>query len=871
MTGHRPRPGRRGAATRILLALLLTCGLLSVPAAARAEEVVETPIRIAGTPEPASEPAGTDGGPVELDASVFTTRPGEAQPAVVLSHGFNGSKGDSAETARRLAAAGYTVITYTARGFGSSGGLIHLDHPDFEVADLTKIIDYAATLPEVQRTGDNDPVIGLAGVSYGGAVTLFGGADPRVDAIAPAFTWNSLPHALFPQYASDGTQEAPAQVESIDTAGVFKARWASLFFLDTSRPDDPNVPADRSLCGRFSLDLCRAYLETAQTGRPNARLVELLGQSSPQSVLGRISAPTMIIAGEQDTLFPLDHADANLRGLPAGTPARMVWVDGGHDGTIALDPMTAELESWFGRHLKGEQTDPGPAFAVDIPTGRANGADRPTDRLTGAAYPGRGAPAMVTGSLSLDGDAQRMIAPPGGVPAALTSLPGLGPQIASLTGTEAYRIGVLPGQSVTFTSESLDEPLTVVGSARARIRLTPSTTSATLFASIWDLGPDSTSSGAPAPSSAVLPGLAVAPIRLEGLKPGVPTDVMINLPPIAHRYPVNHRAQLVISSTDQAYALPDEAADYELELLDRSLVLPTLTPVEVEPEQRFSVPAWLPITVGVLALAALAAIGIGRLRGFLQARADVERAELRDTPLAVDGLTKSYRDRLTKERVLAVHDVSFTAEPGQVVGLLGPNGAGKTTTIRMLMGLIRPDAGRAYVHGRTVRPGAPVLRSVGALVEGPGFLPHLSGEENLRAYWAATGRPEQEAKFDEVLRIADLGTAAQRRVRGYSHGMRQRLGIAQAMLGLPQVLILDEPVNGLDPPQIKAMRAVLADYAAAGRTVLLSSHLLGEVELTCSHVVMMNRGRVVLAGSVVELTERHDRPLEEVFLRLITP
>ena len=210
--------------------------------------------------------------------------------------------------------------------------------------------------------------------------------------------------------------------------------------------------------------------------------------------------------------------------------------------------------------------------------------------------------------------------------------------------------------------------------------------------------------------------------------------------------------------------------------------------------------------------------------------------------------------------------MSFRAEPGQVVGLLGPNGAGKTTTIRMLMGLIKPDAGTAYVLGQPVRPGAPVLRSVGALVEGPGFLPHLSGIDNLRAYWAATGRPIEEAQLDEALRIADLGTAAKRRVRGYSQGMRQRLGIAQAMLGLPQLLILDEPVNGLDPPQIRAMRAMLSEYAASGRTVLLSSHLLAEVELTCSHVVMMHQGRVLTTGSVEELTERHGRRLEDVFM-----
>jgi ABC-2 type transport system ATP-binding protein len=216
-----------------------------------------------------------------------------------------------------------------------------------------------------------------------------------------------------------------------------------------------------------------------------------------------------------------------------------------------------------------------------------------------------------------------------------------------------------------------------------------------------------------------------------------------------------------------------------------------------------------------------------------------------------------------------VDQVSFRAEPGQVVGLLGPNGAGKTTTIRMLMGLIRPDAGTAYVLGQAVRPGAPVLRSVGALVEGPGFLPHLSGIDNLRAYWAATGRPIEEAHLDEALRIADLGPAVKRQVRGYSQGMRQRLGIAQAMLGLPRLLILDEPVNGLDPPQIRAMRAMLAEYAASGRTVLLSSHLLAEVEVTCSHVVMMHQGRVLATGSVAELTQRHGGRLEDVFMELI--
>ncbi|WP_152362357.1 alpha/beta fold hydrolase [Microlunatus speluncae] len=860
-----PRRHRFVAPVRILLALLLLVGLLAVPTTpARADEVVETPVRIAGTPEPGS-------GPVELDGSVFTAKPGEPQPAIVLSHGFNGSKADSAESARRLAGGGYTVITYTARGFGDSGGLIHLDHPDFEVADLTKIIDFATTLPEVIKNG-TDPVIGLAGVSYGGASTLFGGTDPRVDAIAPAFTWNSLPQALFPQYATGGTQESPGEVDPVEAAGVFKARWAALFFLDTRNPESPDQQPDQSLCGRFALDLCRAYLETARTGRPNPALVDLLDRSSPSHVLDRISAPTLIIAGENDSLFPLDHADANFRGLPATTPARMAWVTGGHDGDIAIDPLFGELEAWFGHYLRAETAEPRPMFEVAIPENRpsADGAQRPVDQLTSASYPGRNAPPMRRGSLPLGGDRQRMIAPPGGVPAALTNLPGLGRQLASLTGTEAYRIGVLPGQSVAFTSEPVAEPLTLVGSPRARVRLTSSTGSATLFAALWDLGPDSAGGGSD-PTSAVLPALAVAPIRIEGLEPGKAKDVTLNLAPIAHRFGPGHRVQLVISSTDQAYALPDQAAAYQLELVDESLDLPSLDPipVEVAPVNRFSITVWLPIVVGVLLLAAIGAIVIGRRRAAALAVDGEERPELRDTPLAVDGLTKSYRDRFGAARVRAVNQVSFRAEPGQVVGLLGPNGAGKTTTIRMMMGLIRPDSGTAYVLGRPVRPGAPVLRSVGALVEGPGFLPHLSGLDNLRAHWAATGRPIEEAYLDEALRIADLGSAVKRRVGGYSQGMRQRLGIAQAMLGLPQLLILDEPVNGLDPPQIRAMRAVLAEYAASGRTVLLSSHLLAEVELTCSHVVMMHQGRVLTTGPVAELTERHGGRLEDVFMDLI--
>ena len=146
-----------------------------------------------------------------------------------------------------------------------------------------------------------------------------------------------------------------------------------------------------------------------------------------------------------------------------------------------------------------------------------------------------------------------------------------------------------------------------------------------------------------------------------------------------------------------------------------------------------------------------------------------------------------------------------------------------------------------------------MLSRVGAFVEGAGFLPHLSGRDNLELYWQATGRPAEDAHLDEALEIAGLGDALARAVRTYSQGMRQRLAIAQAMLGLPDLLILDEPTNGLDPPQIREMREVMIRYAAAGRTVIVSSHLLSEVEQTCTHLVVMDRGRLVQAGPVAEI------------------
>jgi ABC-2 type transport system ATP-binding protein len=311
----------------------------------------------------------------------------------------------------------------------------------------------------------------------------------------------------------------------------------------------------------------------------------------------------------------------------------------------------------------------------------------------------------------------------------------------------------------------------------------------------------------------------------------------------------------VVSSTDQAYATPTDARLYEVSLATADVEVPIVTGATTVVKNSTTPWGLIGFVFATFVGAAVTAFLVHRRSGRDVAAAGAlaaasGRADDDDVVLAVNGLVKTYG-----HGVRAVDGGFWSARRGQVVGLLGPNGAGKTTTMRMMVGLIEPDAGSVEVLGEVITPGSPVLRDVGAYVEGPGFLPHLSGRQNLEAAWAATGRPSAEAHLDEVLEIAGLGSAVDRKVRTYSHGMKARLGIAAAMAGYPAVLILDEPTNGLDPPQIAAMRGVLHDYAAAGRTVIVSSHLLAEVEATCTHVVVMARGKLVAAGSVAEMLD----------------
>jgi ABC-2 type transport system ATP-binding protein len=220
--------------------------------------------------------------------------------------------------------------------------------------------------------------------------------------------------------------------------------------------------------------------------------------------------------------------------------------------------------------------------------------------------------------------------------------------------------------------------------------------------------------------------------------------------------------------------------------------------------------------------------------------------------------------------VIAVDGLDLVVRRGEVLGLVGPNGSGKTVTLKVLLGLLRPTSGRVLLFGERVRPGAKVLGRVGALVDGPGFVPHLSGLDNLKLGWRLTRRPAAEADLDRALRLAGLGDAIHRRYRTYSHGMRYRLGFAQALLGRPELVILDEPLTGLDPVHVREVRAAVAGLARGGTTVLMSSHVLSEVEQVCTHAAVMQQGRLVASGSMAELVGA-SRSLEDAyadFLRL---
>jgi len=804
-------------------------------------------------------------GTVDIDARLYAPAVTPA-PTVLLAHGFGGSKDSVDGEARDLAARGYTVLAYSARGFGDSTGSISLNDPDREVADARGLIDWLAEQPEVELDAPGDPHVGVAGGSYGGALALSaGGTDPRIDSIAAAITWNDLGQALFPNYGVTSAEGREALGDIVTPAaaeyggpGVLKRGWAGVFFgvgAASAAPDgsgddgtDSGTAEGTSACGRFAPEFCDAYTQSAVTGIPSQELLDLLTAHSPIAVASNITAPTLLVQGTQDTLFGLDQADATARQITAaGGNVTVRWFDGGHDAGGTDSTSDQAIADFFDTTLRDTDTDTDAGAEPFVySTQRAadeRGGDR-NRRMTAPDYPGLTDDSEPTRTRSVTftpaAENQSIIRPPGASPSAISSVPGLGSVLSTLgsTGAGAALTADLPGQSATFTSDPVDTSVTITGAPRANLRVASlaAPDQAVLFAKLYDVAPNGTRT---------LPGGAVSAIRLPATEGIDPVDVTVALPGISYTVQQGHRLELSISTTDQAYAVPLEPAQFSVAMADDTIALPT---VPAEASSNSTVPVAPLIGIGVVLLAVAGAIVAGVVRTRRRAVAEVDES-LIDTPLVITDLAKTYSNGFR-----AVDGVSFEVKQGQVLGLLGPNGAGKTTTLRMLMGLITPTGGDIRVFGHKVTPGAPVLSRLGSFVEGSGFLPHLTGTQNLRLYWEATGRPIEDAHLEEALEIADLGTAIERKVKSYSQGMRQRLAIAQAMLGLPDLMVLDEPTNGLDPPQIRTMRDVLINYAKTGRTVLVSSHLLAEVEQTCTHVVVMNRGSVISSGTVRELT-----------------
>ena len=227
--------------------------------------------------------------------------------------------------------------------------------------------------------------------------------------------------------------------------------------------------------------------------------------------------------------------------------------------------------------------------------------------------------------------------------------------------------------------------------------------------------------------------------------------------------------------------------------------------------------------------------------------------------LTVRGLSKRFGG------LRAVDDLTFTLQRGTITGFLGPNGAGKTTTLRLLLGLAQPTSGEALILGRRFRELDDPARSVGAVLESNDFDPGRSGRNHLRTLGVATGTPD--VRVDEVLELVQLRAAAQRPVKTYSLGMRQRLGLAAALLGEPELLLLDEPANGLDAAGVHWLRRFLREFAEQGNTVLVSSHMLAEIAQTVDQVLIINEGRLTATVRLDELADG-PRSLEDLYLEL---
>ena len=802
---------------KIRVALLVFSLLAAIPMPANAAEVIEKSIKTAPG--------------VLIDTSLFLPEVMPA-PAILLAHGFGSSKEAVKESAQYYRDKGYVVLTWTARGFGKSSGQISMNAAQGEIADIKELISYLVTRKEVKKESSANPIVGIVGASYGGAAALLSAAaDKRIDAAIADITWNNLNQALFPQSSTDLSEPGP-----------FKKVWTGTFFSLATLQN-----AALGECGALAAQWCAAYKSAVINERPSAQEITLLNSVSPSAVLSEFSAPTLVSQGQSDSLFPLNESLKTFTALKKNNSAvSLIWHGGGHDGGTNEDEyLRVQYLNWFDKYLNGKD--------ISIPTfqfTKTNGSISLQDStVIPKNFFSTTAPDQATiNSIDLLPKPALMAHPIGGIPSAISSLPGIGSagSVAAtvVSGISGFSPAFLPGQSGFLESAKLQKAVSIVGPSRIKVRITSSSGEATLFFSLLS----KSASGA-----ITQPNGVVAPIKISGIPAGG-REITVELPSVILDAAVGDSLAVGISTTDQGYELPKTPSLYSIT---------ALSPLEYSVMDVVSVTGsgaiWLWPSLALLTL--IVAFAFTYLRR--PRHSESQRDE--DFLVQVENLSKVYKDGYK-----AVENLSFTVSRGQVVGLLGPNGAGKTTTLRMMMGLIFPTEGAIYMDGKAVYPGSPALANLGSFVEGPGFLPHLTGRENLDLYWRSIGRTG-EKYLDEVLTITKLGTALDKKVRSYSQGMRQRLAIAQAMMGMPDLLVLDEPTNGLDPQQIAEMRVVLKEYAKTGRTVIVSSHLLAEVQQTCSHVVLMHRGHLIAFGPMKKILtkNRQARSLEEIFLELI--
>jgi len=770
---------------------------------------------------------------ISLDTSLYLPKKLPAA-AILIAHGFGGDKNSVADDANYFADKGFIVLTWTARGFGKSTGLIQMNSMDAEVADSKALISELARNKIVILDKSGDPRVAIMGGSYGGANALLtASADKRVDALVADITWSSLENALFPQSAV-----------GVNESGPFKKIWAGTFFSAVTLQS-----AYLGECGSLDLSFCSAYQSAVLEGGLSKAQKELLASVSPINYAKFITTPTLLSQGQADSLFPLSESNKTaqiIKKSNPSTPLALIWHGAGHDGGDSqTDYLRSQYSNWFEKYLNNTK--------ITFPTfqfTKSNGSISLQDTtvipkvFTSPNLPFESNPEQI----QLITPVAALAFPIGGIPSAISSLPGIGAAsgIAAsvISAFAGFSPAFLPGQSGFLESAPLTEPLSIVGQSSIKLRITSTQPDATLFFSIVKKSP-----------SGVItqPNGVVAPIRISNLAE-FGGDITVELPAVVLDASVGDVIALGISTTDQGFEMPKSSRFYSVT---------ALSPLSIH--QSNATAAQTGSTNLLWPLGALASLLIAFI--FIRIRRPKIKSTSENTSALVEvkNLNKVYKDGYQ-----AIADLSFTVQRGQVVGLLGPNGAGKTTALRVLMGLIFPTKGSLYIDGKSVYPGSPALSNLGSFVEGPGFLPHLSGRENLRLYWLSIGR-DGDQYLDQVIAITKLGTALDKKVRSYSQGMRQRLAIAQAMLGMPDLLVLDEPTNGLDPQQIAEMRQVLKDYAATGRTVIISSHLLAEVQQTCSHVVLMHRGELIAFGPMEEILNRNNmsQSLEQIFLELI--